>query len=128
MQQSVAVRIFSQCCGSVQSVIGSISEMPISETLYRIRQYLVPDFSILNLQGGRGRIMDNDKNLAREVEEIEQVVNALGKSVAQVLSHQALILQNQAVQSEILNKILTQVVPPGPGLISTQKMTLEPPK
>src|ERR1035437_886778 len=112
-QRSAVAGIFSQCCGSVQSVIGSISEMPISEILYGIRQYLVPEFSILNLQGGRGRIMDNDKNLAREVEEIEQVVKALGKSVAQLLSNQALILQNQSAQSEILNKILTQVVPPG---------------
>ena len=69
-----------------------------------------------------------NENLAKEVEEIEQAVNALGKSVDQVLRNQALILQNQAAQLEILNKISTEVVPTGPGLISKQKMTVEPPK
>ena len=72
--------------------------------------------------------MDDKENLAKEVEEIEQTVNALVRSVDKVLYSQSLILQQLLAQSEILKKILTEVVPTGPGLASTQKINLEPPK
>jgi hypothetical protein len=96
--------------------------------LYRMKQHLVSGFRILNMQGERGQIMGTEENLAREIEEIEQVVKALARSVGLVLKNQDQILQNQAAQSEILNKILAQVAPPGPGLASTQKIYLEPQK
>jgi hypothetical protein len=69
-----------------------------------------------------------DENLSTEVEEIEQAVRLLGRKLDQVLVNQGQILQNQAEQSEILNKILAEVVPSGPGAISKQKVDLEPGK